>query len=259
MSRATRILAEPAGADRQGARFWPSAPLAPATARPQMKANERGPTGTKPLNYGKPPRRRRRRRTLLVMLALLLLLGVAGGLLVEQTGAWRLALRTGIFGLNSPATTTVSSDAATEATQTAQALAQTTPNATATTAPTATSAATATTTTQPQPVLSIAPEPLTLTASGPKNACSATQIIRNSATQTVGWYWNGPTIAGLQFAINGKAPVAWPKDTTPGIAPGKQDSVAIVMNRCQSFSRTITLTDTRGATYTFKLQASSGG
>ena len=237
-----------------GARFWPSEPLSTAAARRQH-ATERGPTGTKPLRYGASARRRRVRRALLVALALLLLVGAAGALLVTQSGVWRLV---GGASVNTSATATIQAHA-TGAAQTAQALAQTRAGATATTAPTATAAATATATTQPQAALTLAPEPLALTPSGPKGVCAATQRISNTATQTVGWSWNNPPIPGLQFSVNGARPVAWPKDSTPGIVPGKQDTVYVFMNRCQTFSQTITLTDTLGRTYTFTLSASSGG
>ncbi|MEO7000310.1 MAG: serine/threonine-protein kinase [Ktedonobacterales bacterium] len=232
----------------QHARFWPSEPLsaAAAAARSAGKPTERGPTGTKPLNYGKWSRRRRR-RALLGSLAAVLLVGASGALLIAQTGVWRLG-----GAMNAAATTTIQAYQ-TGAAQTAQAMAQTPTQPTATTAPTATVTATAV----PQPVLNIFPEPLTLAPVG-KNSCSATQTVRNTSAQTIGWSWNMPAIPGLQFSVNGKPFVSWPEDTKPGIAPGDKDTISVFMNRCQTFSRTITLTDTLGATYTFNLQSTSG-
>ena len=109
--------------------------------------------------------------------------------------------------------------------------------------------------------LTFSPTPLVLAPDqGGHHACTATQTITNTTQQTVGWSWQRPEVGGMRFQVNGGPDMGWPKDMSPGIAPGESDSLTVTSDcRGQAQSFPIVVQDTLGQQYTFDLQVQSGG
>ena len=184
----------------------------------------------------------------LALAAMLLLSAGAGGsalLFIGRTTA--SGHHTGNAGLGS-----VTPTLATTPIATVSALPTTTPTRVPSARPTPSISPTPT----PAPTLIIQPTPLVLNPSG-SGICSATQTIRNTTSQTVGWWWSQAP-GGLQFKINGVSVPSPPKDNPPGISPCGVDSLSASTKCLPAGSQPkfypILLTDTLGDQYTFVLQ-----
>jgi serine/threonine-protein kinase len=85
-------------------------------------------------------------------------------------------------------------------------------------------------------------------------SCQATQTITNTSGSTVGWAWQGPSMSGYQFRIDGGPAVNWPSATTQ-TPPGGHNTL-VVTTGCQllsSSSYTIHVADTLGNVYAFTM------
>lgn len=184
----------------------------------------------------------------------LLMLAAAAIILASLCGGGTLMALNGFpFGGSSPA-----SLSALSATQTARVTAISTatpsPTETATPVPTATLEPTAV---PPPTWLSFSPSPLVLVSSG--TSCTATQTITNTSGQTLGWKWTAPPLSSkYTFTLNqNTSPSPWPpQDMTPGLAPGKSDTLLIRVSNCslQPPSTTITAVDSIGHSFTFVMK-----
>lgn len=65
-------------------------------------------------------------------------------------------------------------------------------------------------------------------------SCQATQTITNTGGSTVGWAWQGPSMSGYQFRIDGGPTVSWPSAITQ-TSPGGHDTL-VVTTGCQLLS-----------------------
>lgn len=198
---------------------------------------------------------------------LLLGLAVAAVLLVSLCGGGTLMALNGALPFLGASPASLSGISATQtaraalppgatpaATSTLDPTATATPLSTATTEPTM--EPTATTVPPPLTWLTFSPSPLSLVVSG--KTCNATQTIKNTSGQPLGWKWTGPHLSSsFYFTVNGgRASNALPEDMSPGLAPQGTDTVLVTVLNCssQSLPVTITAVDSLGHTYSFAIQ-----
>lgn len=186
----------------------------------------------------------------------MLILAASAIILASLCGGGTLMALNGFpFGGASPA-----SLSALSATQTARVAAILTatpsPTETATPEPTATLAPTATV--APPTWLTFSPSPLVLVPQG--TACTATQTITNTSGQQLGWKWAAPPLSSKYYSFKLNANTSYtqwpPQNMSPGLAPGKSDTLLIRVSNCSSQpqSTTISAVDNIGHTFTFEMK-----
>ncbi|MBF6589685.1 MAG: serine/threonine protein kinase [Ktedonobacterales bacterium] len=108
----------------------------------------------------------------------------------------------------------------------------------------------------PSVPLTFSPSPLNLYPYG--TGCTATLIITNGATTTVGWEWQPPQIPGYTFHLVNlnNLKQTWPSDMSPGISPSHSDTLRIQASStpCQALPTSVTVRDSLGNTYTLTMR-----
>jgi serine/threonine-protein kinase len=123
----------------------------------------------------------------------------------------------------------------------------------------------------PVPVLTLLNTPILMTPS--TGTCYGALQIRNNSPQTLGWSWqliSAPSNlwSGFAYSFNGSSytsfrasPLRLPSNTSPGVAPGTTQVLALRVLNCSASAHylptTVTMTDTLGNRYTFNMQTST--